>query len=110
MLIVADAAVCGVWKSVTYQETDGLNSYAVHDRARLCARRGPALLFPAQNGENLSLLFGCGIFYFIFLLEMIGEVACILHQPGETNNTIYNESQPSQPERLAHRFPLSLAR
>lgn len=43
------------------------------------------------------------VFYFIFLLEMIGEVACILHQPGKTNNTIYNDSQPSQPERQAHR-------
>lgn len=72
-------AVCGVWKSVTYQETDGLNSYAVRDRARLRARRSPALLFPAPNGENLLLLFGSVVFYFIFLLEMIGEVACILH-------------------------------
>lgn len=72
-----------------------------------CADRDRADVAPFYFQPTIEKIYHSysvmAFFYFIFLLEMIGEVACILHQPGETNNTIYNESQPSQPVRLAHR-------
>lgn len=74
----ADCAVVSIWLSPPSQPAAAL--------------RRLLLLFPEKYIPPIRLWH----FYFIFLLEMIGEVPCILPHLGETNNTIYNESHPSQ--------------